>query len=356
ERDAEQTPTNSAGEPVVPGAAGAAGGATKEGASVTRSQNLVHVLPQDWSIIGQVLAPALERVESHTAATQVLVLTRDPASSLAVADAAIRTHPGETGVEILPVTSVRRAARLVAERAPLAIAATPSDAAELISNTTLKLDHLRTLVIAWLDDTLDDEAALKSLETVMAEVPKTATRVVIASTPTPALDAFIERYMRRARRLEDQPMGEPLPRPVEFVAAPEHGRPGALRRLLDDLDPATTVIRVRTAAGSDEARSALKRLGYASRKAVRGLDDDEQADAELVVLYELPERRDDLRALMEVVSGRVVALVEPRQLVTLRRLAGATSAQPFALAAEPRRARERQARLLGDVEARLKTE
>ncbi len=330
--------------------------AVVESATVSRSQNLVHLLPQDWSMIGQVLAPSLERVEPDVAATQVLVLTHDPASSLAVADAVLQRQPGDSAWSILPVTSVRRAARLSSERAPLVLAATPADAAELIANSALKLDQLRTVALAWLDEVLEDPTASQSLEAVMAEIPKTAARVLIASTPSPALDAFVERYMRRARRLEDQPLGEPLSRPVEFVASPPGGRPGALRRLLDEMDPASTVIRVRTPQGSEEARHTLHRLGYASREAVRVVDASEPADAELVVLYELPERRDELRAVVEGTEGRVVALVEPRQVVTLRRVAGAASAQPFALAAEPRRARERQARLLGSLEARLTTE
>src|SRR5690606_7892753 len=105
EQERGQTP-DAAGEPLETGG----GSAAREGATVSRSQHVVHVLPQDWSIIGQVLAPALERVNGDVGATQLLVLTRDPAASLAVADAALGMRAAEHGVEILPVTSVRRAA------------------------------------------------------------------------------------------------------------------------------------------------------------------------------------------------------------------------------------------------------
>ncbi|MCL7451411.1 hypothetical protein, partial [Staphylococcus aureus] len=119
-------------------------------------------------------------------------------------------------LEILPVTTVRRASRLSSDKTPLVVIATPSDAAELIAGSSLKLDQLQTIAFAWLDEHLEDESSAASIEAVMAEMPKTARRLLVAATPSPVVDAFVERYMRRARRLEDQPTGEPLTRNVEF--------------------------------------------------------------------------------------------------------------------------------------------
>ena len=56
---------------------------------VTRNQNAVYTLPHDWSVIDQFLQPALDRLSADAAGAQLLVLTTDADTALAVSRAAI---------------------------------------------------------------------------------------------------------------------------------------------------------------------------------------------------------------------------------------------------------------------------
>ena len=49
----------------------------REAASVSRNQNVVHVIPHDWASVTHVLGPVLERVDASHGELQVLVITAD---------------------------------------------------------------------------------------------------------------------------------------------------------------------------------------------------------------------------------------------------------------------------------------
>src|SRR3712207_9077699 len=85
-------------------------------------------------------------------------------------------------VTALPVTGARRAQRFLKEGPAHVVAGSPGSLAELVGAAALKLDAVRTLVVAWADDLLgggDTESA--AVETVLAEVPKEAARIVVTS-------------------------------------------------------------------------------------------------------------------------------------------------------------------------------
>ena len=100
---------------------------------------------------------------------------------------------------IVPITSATRGARVVGSRVVPALAATPSAAVSLLRSSAVKLEGVRTVVVAWADEIItarEDEA----LEVVLGEIPKEASRVVVTDQLTPEVEAFIERHLRRASR------------------------------------------------------------------------------------------------------------------------------------------------------------
>ena len=108
-------------------------------APVSRSSNVVHVMPHDWGTIRHFLAPALERLDRATAATQLLVVTPDAETALAMADAARTARPDAPDALLVPVTAPRRLQRQAHQRVPLGVAGTPAALAELLESATLKL-------------------------------------------------------------------------------------------------------------------------------------------------------------------------------------------------------------------------
>ncbi len=326
-----------------------------ERAAVARNQNVVYVLPHDAGAVAQFLDPALERIDPEEPALQVLVLTPDAETTMAVAEAATRSRVG-IPTRVLPVTAAPRAARLLRQRPATVIIAAPTELLALIGGATIKLDALRTLIIAWAD-TIVEAGLTGALESVMAEVPKEAGRVVVAAHLTPEVEAIIERYARRARRaITAAPSAAPAPADgidVQYVATSPSGRAAALRRLLDDLDPDRVAVYARTDATAVELASLRQALGYeADDPAFTIARGGPVADSSLVVLFELPLTREELRALAAPGTA-VVALVTPRQLGGLRALAAPGRVLPYTLSPAPARAREHEERLRAELRSVL---
>ena len=142
------------------------------------------------------LTGPLERVDPAAGATQLLVLTADAESSVAVAEAVLRMT-GPAGIELLPVTSARRASRLMAGRPVQAISGSPRDIRDLVRGSHLKLDSIKSVVLAWADEILAGDADdVEALEAVMGELPKEAARIVVAGVV--GLD---EAAVRRGERM-----------------------------------------------------------------------------------------------------------------------------------------------------------
>jgi ATP-dependent RNA helicase DeaD len=308
-----------------------------------RSQNVVHTLPRSMTSVPAFLTGPLERVDPAAGTTQLLVLTADAESSVAVAEAVLRMT-GPAGIELLPVTSARRASRLMAGRPVQAISGSPRDIRDLVRGSHLKLDSIKSVVLAWADEILAGDADdVEALEAVMGELPKEAARIVVTSRSEGRVNAFAERYLRRAHR--DDPAADEAdaaPLTVQYVTVGQASRPIALRRLLDDMDPPSAVV----IAGSDQAEESvnatLKLLGYHEGSATVSVTRGDIAPSTYaVIFFEMPVSRAQLAAASDAGAVSTVVLTEPRELAALRRMAGG-DVRPFTLAGPGNAARERE--------------
>jgi ATP-dependent RNA helicase DeaD len=308
-----------------------------------RSQNVVHTLPRSMASVPAFLTGPLERVDPAAGATQLLVLTADPESAVAIAEAVLRMT-GPAGIELLPVTSARRASRLMAGRPVLAAAGSPRDLRDLVRGSHLKLDSVKSVVLAWADEILaGDPEDIEALEAVMAELPKEAARVVVTSRSEGRVNAFAERYLRRAHRetpAEDESQSSPIP--LQYVSVSPASRPTALRRLFDDMDPPSAVIIAGNDQSEESVASTLRLLGYQpGSPALRVTRGEVPESTYAVIFYEMPGSRAELEAASKAGAVSIVVLIEPRELAALRRLSGG-EVRPFTLAAPGNAARERE--------------
>ena len=292
-------------------------------AATGRSQNVVHILPQSMDSVPRFLTGPLERVDPLAGTTQLVVVTPDAESAVALAEAVLKLT-GLGGIELFPVTSARRAARLMQGRPILAIAGAPADLADLIRATHLKMHDVQTLVLAWADELFEgDPEATAALELVMTELPKDAARIVVTDRADKRVDAFVERYLRRARRMDEQDVAlDAEPVALRYVTVSPSSRLVGLRRLLDELDPPSAAVIV----GSDEAEAdvsaLLRTLGYASEGAVRTARGDVVPQTHAAIFYGMPSSRQQLTAAVAASPVAIIALVQPRELQPLRRMAG----------------------------------
>jgi ATP-dependent RNA helicase DeaD len=323
----------------------------------SRSANAVYTLPFDARAAARFLRPALERVDATVPATQLVVLASDPEATVALAQIAMDLT-GPQGIELVPATSAERAARLIRSLPALAIVGPPSAIRGLVTKSVLKLDQLRTIVLAWADDILGQSAdALADIEAIMAEVPKEAGRILVARSMSLELEELAERYLRRAPRLGT---GSAVTLPstsirVEYLTIAKELRARGLRRLLDALDPPSAAVVVHSPRAQIDARGALHALGYRRETdPVQLVSGDVPHGTHTVVLYEPPTDASDLAPVLAAEPARIVALVEPRQLHALSTFLG-DQLVPISLP-EPRdAARQHHERIRREVEQMLES-
>jgi ATP-dependent RNA helicase DeaD len=323
----------------------------RERPAVARNQNVLHVLPHDAAAVSQFIDPALERLDPEIAETQLLVLTPDTETAVLIAEAATRARTGSPA-RVLPVTAWRRAVRLLRLRPATVVAGTPADILELIRASAIKLDAVNTLVLAWAD--VMSDAAGEPLEAVMAEIPKDAARVIVASHMTAAVEALAERYARRARRSHVTTIvEEEIAVDLRYVAIAAQARETAFRRLLDDTDPERAAVYVRSDDAAKEVTDVLRALGISDEEPSIVITRGEAVEnVSLVVLYEQPMSAEALQTL--AASGvPVIALATARQIPALRVLAGGGRVTPFVLSGPGARARSRDEKVRDELRAAL---
>lgn len=311
-----------------------------------RPQNLVYTLPFTTGSIAEFLAPVLARVDPAAGGVQVVVVTRDAETALTISETVLRVR-GPAGIEVVPVTTASRAGRILKARSVLAVAGTAPELGSLVRASLLKLDSVKTVVLAWVDDLLDEgPEAVSALEALLGELGE-AGRVMVARKTTPAVENIVERYARRARRvaaaeIEMPVMPESYELPIiRHVTVGASARPTALRRLLDDLNPPSVVIVARDAAAVESARQAVRTLGYHDDDpTIRVTQSDFGSPAHAVVFYQPPVTLAELRRIAQAKPVEVVALTRPGEIGSLRELTGGRLA-PLTLSGPERRAHDR---------------
>jgi len=294
--------------------------ATAKQVAVVRGQNSVFVLPFDPSSMAEFLPQVLDRVNGEDDAIQLLVLTSDSESAIAVARG-IRDS-GDRSLRTVPITGIPRAMRLLAANQPQVVAGASTAILGLIRSSALKLESIKGVVIAWADDITASEEII-ALESIMAEVPREAARTIVASRTTTAVETLIERYARRAGRAGVEPAGESGGASMSFVTVSNSSRLSSLRRLLDHVNPELASIYVRSDAAKAEVEDLLGALGYGGADGSISVAHRAPPKPEAtVVLYELPASRTELRAATGTDQPAIFAFVRPSQLPALRLLAG----------------------------------
>ena len=317
--------------------------AANQGTIITRSH--------DEEGVAQVVGPLLQRVDASAGTLQAIIVTADADDALAFARRAVVSA---TGVTVLPATSESRALRLIRRGGTRVIAGPPSTLVELMRHSALKLEDVRNVVIAWADAILAADEG-DALDVLMAEVPKDAARVLVASQLTPSVEALAERYFRRAHRLTSAPPAEGLsPVVMSYVTVTALSRPAALRRVLDEIDPPSAAISVRDEISAAEVRRTLRELGYdAADPSISVVTGAAPADVSLIILYDLPLTAEQLRSVVGAGTPRVVGFARPRELERLGAIAG-LAPTPLPAREATSRARRAQDALRDELRAEMR--
>ncbi len=328
-------------------------------AHATRAQNLVYTLPHTTESIAEFLTPILSRVDPAAGGTQVVVVTRDAETALTISETILRLS-GPAAIEVVPITSAGRAGRIFRSRPVLAVAGTAVELSALVSASLLKVETVRTIALAWVDDILEEgPETVRALEALLGELTE-AGRVIVARKATPALENFVERYAWRARRMgiaetlaPQIPVDYELPI-IRYVTVARSARSSGLRKLLDELDPPSALIITRDDAATAEASQTLRTLGYhqddKAINVVRG--EPGNGAAHTVIFYQPPVTPAELQRIAVARPVQIVALAAPGEVAWLRELACGRLA-PFNLHGPERRARDRDEAVREELRAVL---
>lgn len=297
---------------------------SREGTGASRSLNVVHLLAREPVRVASLLAGALERARAGEDGVRALIVVPSEDDALALAGA-LQQHAGSAGAgTILPVTSTRRARRVLAGPAvPTALIATPAQLTALLEQSVTKLATLRLLCLVWLDELLG-EGGVPALEALLAEVPRDAERIVFATALDADAETFLERFLWRARRVSHPVAAASANVPVRYVVSTGAARGEALRMVLDALDPDSAVVVTYDEASTVEASRAIALLGFGSDPVTvrlsRGIPEADPG-AGLAIFYDEPP---DAHALDAMSSGGrpVIVFVAPSRLARLRALGG----------------------------------
>lgn len=308
---------------------------SSESAAAPRVANSVYVMPHTWANALHVLAPLVELTQPDPR-VQVLILTADAESAATTAAAAARLCQ-DKGINVVAGTSPDRAARLVQTLPAQIVAGSPSIVLALMKRGVLKLDTLRAVAIAWANEVLTAHAP-DAIESIFADVPKDAARVIVTAALDPAVEDLAERYAWRARRFAEPPRGATAPQRVQYVASSASGKFSTLRRVLDALDPSAAFVYAQP-DNEQDVRSALQGSGLSAAGSIVRVGQAAAETDDLTILFDLPPSNEALEEALGA-TRRVVALIQPRQLVSLRAIAGEGAVTPLPLPEAADRARD----------------
>lgn len=289
----------------------------RDASGAARSVNVVHYIERDQDAAATMVAGLVDRSAAAEGSPSFLAVLPTSDDVFSFSEAVRRRHRDDR-TALTPLTSVARARRIVASGAR-AIAGSPGDLARLIAESRLTLAGLHTVVLLWPEEVLRDDEQRSFLESVLAEVPRSAERVAIVAQRTTDLAPFLERSMWRARTLDHVVPVSASTNSVRVIAAGPGERTRALRGVLDALDPDSAVLL----AFSDESESVAREaaslfgLGETLLDVSRGVPEHRY---KLGIIVDDVPTSESLDALAAVVDD-VVAIVPPSRLSALKKVA-----------------------------------
>ena len=283
----------------------------------------------------------------------ILVPTRELAMQVAQA---VHRYGRGLDVQVVPVYGGQAIGQQLRglRRGVDVVVATPGRAIDHLRRRSLRLDHVRFLVLDEADEMLDMGFA-EDLEAILGEAPSERQTALFSATISTGIARIASRHLRDPVRVtvarELATKGRPLVRQVAYVVPRSH-KLAALRRVLDVEAPASALIFARTRNEVDELSEALAGGGYDAAALHGGLAQEQRdrvmsrfrdGSVQVLVATDVAARGLDIEQVSHVVNydvpsapdayvhrigltgragrkGVAITLVEPREHRLLRNI------------------------------------
>lgn len=289
----------------------------RDTAATARSTSVVHYTERTQDAAARVVASLVDRSATTTEGNIVfLAITASPDDALLLSEAVVKLRQGASHA-LMPITSLNRGRRIVAVGSGI-VTAPATLIAQLIAESRLVLPRLHNLVLLWPEELIADEEQRRALESVIAEVPRSAERVALCAGRSPELAQFLERSMWRAREIDHTTTVAPSSAGVRVFTATPAEQVRAVRSLLDTFDPQSAVLITFSDETERAARqaAALFDAGGALVRVHRGVPGER---ASLGIIFDDVPPADALTAAGDA-FGELVAIMRPGNLAAFRKV------------------------------------
>ena len=296
--------------------------------------------------------PAIEKVDPREKNVQVLILCPTRELAVQVAEEVGKLALFKRGVHAVPIYGgqpYERQYRALAAGVQIVIG-TPGRVMDHMDRRTLKLDHLKLVILDEADRMLD-MGFRDDIEKILSAVPKERQLLFFSATIPHAIQEMIKRYARDPAWIKVESIAQNAPQVDQaYYEVDRRARVEALTRLIDLYDFRYGIIFCSTKIMVDDLEEHLHSRGYAVDRlhgdisqaqrtrvmdkfrrrgfeflvatdvAARGLDVD---DLEVVFNYDLPNDAEDYthrigRTARAGKAGRAITFVSGRELYRLQ--------------------------------------
>ena len=305
--------------------------------------------------------PAIEMVDVHIRAPQVLILCPTRELAVQVAEEVSKLAYFKRGVREIPIyggQSYDRQLRGLRDGAQIIIG-TPGRVMDHLERRTLKMDQVRMVILDEADRMLD-MGFLDDIRTILKQAPEKRQTVFFSATVPRPIQDLIKTFTKNPVNVTIESQAQTMPDIEQvYYEVDRRSKLDVLCRLIDWQDIKFGIIFCATKMMVDELTEHLSARGYAADKmhgdmtqamrerviakfrkrgleflvatdvAARGLDVD---DIEVVVNYDLPHDGDDYihrigRTGRAGRSGRAITFVSGRELYKMQNIIRFTKAK-----------------------------
>jgi ATP-dependent RNA helicase DeaD len=283
------------------------------------------VIGQSGTGTGKTIAfavPAVEKVDTESDATQVLVLCPTRELCIQVAEQIGKLGKHKKGLRALPIYGGQSYDRQLfgLKRGAHIVIGTPGRLIDHLERGSLKLDQVGLVVLDEADEMLD-MGFQEDLEKIVGTIPEGRQTVLFSATMQPGIKRLAQAFLKHPLTIKSTPENLTVPAIEQaYMEVPRFQKAEALSRVLDFHRVKLGIVFCNTRIGVDELVEHLQARGYSAeglhgehkqamrdrimakfRKraieilvatdvAARGIDVN---DVELVVNYDLPKDEED---------------------------------------------------------------
>ncbi|MBP3040197.1 DEAD/DEAH box helicase [Bacillaceae bacterium Marseille-Q3522] len=207
--------------------------------------------------------PLVDKIDRTEENIQGIVIAPTRELAIQVSEELYKIGYGKRA-RVLPIYGGQDISRQIRalKKNPHIIVGTPGRVLDHINRRTLKLDHVKTVILDEADEMLN-MGFIEDIESILSSVPSDRQTLLFSATMPPAIQRMAEKFMKNPQivRVKSKEVTVPLIDQY-YLEVQERSKFDILTRLLDIQSPELAIVFGRTKRRVDELSEALNVRGY----------------------------------------------------------------------------------------------